>query len=143
VYRADVVSGPAKPRLRVRSSEVTRFCGRTSPAGLPSIERGLGTATSVTREGTELAWAIAMPVKQHDVDRHEGRRRYCFAPAESLPETGLFVVLEPAPPDTAPDWEFPPGSVVRCESIIVGRTPCWVAREAIEMGPVLTPSAGA
>jgi hypothetical protein len=93
--------------------------------------------------GTELARAIAMPVKQHDVDRHEERRRYCIAPAESLPEPGLFLVLEPSPPDTALDWEFPPGSVVRCESIIVGRMPCWVAKEAIEMGSVLTPSAGA
>jgi hypothetical protein len=74
-----------------------------------------------------LARAIAMPVKQHDVDRHAERRRYCIAPAESLPETGLFLVLEPSPPDSALDWEFPPGSVVRCESIIVGRMPCWVA----------------
>ena len=57
-----------------------------------------------------MAQAIAMPVKQHDVDRHEQRRRYCFAPVESLPETGLFVVLEPAPPDTtARDWQSPPG----------------------------------
>jgi hypothetical protein len=93
--------------------------------------------------GTELAWAIAMPLKQHDVDRHAERRRYCIAPAESLPDTGLFVVLEPLLP--IPPWigSFHPAASCCCESIIVGRMPCWVAKEAIEMGPVLTPSAGA
>jgi hypothetical protein len=84
-----------------------------------------------------------MPMEQHELERHEERRRYCFAPAEGPLENGLFVVLEPAPSRYRPGFEVPPGSVVRCESIIVGKVACWVAKEAIKMGPLLRPSAGA